>query len=103
EDVKQQPDKRAVFRHRSVSENHALAENSAGHCHVHRISDISIKSGHDQMAGWEYRRRRAQALQRESRKRIQEANASQRDQRAPGKTEKRHPEERSFEPPTRNP
>jgi hypothetical protein len=51
------------------------------------------------MAGWEDRRRRAQALNCESDKRIQEANATQRDQHAAGKTKKRHPEEGYFEPP----
>ena len=101
--VKQQPYKAAVFKERHVSENQALTENGAHHRYVHRISDITIQSGNDQMAGWEDRRGRAHALHCESDKRIQEANDPQRDQHAASKTEKRHPEERSFEPPTGDP
>lgn len=59
--VKQQPDKRAVFKQRHVSKNQALAENGAHYRCVHRISHITIQAGNNQMARWEDRRRRAQA------------------------------------------
>jgi len=74
-----------------------LAENRAHHRYRHRISNVTIQSGDHQVAGWEDRRRRSQALQGESGKRIEQANAAQRDQCAPGKSEDRYPEERIFQ------
>ena len=68
--VKQQPDNPAVFKQCDVSENQALTENRDHHRYVDWISDITIQSGNNQMAGWEDRRRRAHALQCESDKRI---------------------------------
>src|SRR5580704_13366843 len=68
--VKQQPDKPAVFQHRDISENQALTEDCDHHRHVHWISNITIQTGNNQMAGRKDRRRRAQALECESDKRI---------------------------------
>ncbi len=68
--MKQQPDKPAVFKEHHVCENQALTENGAYHRYVHRISDITIQPGNNQMAGWEDRRRGAHALHCESDKRI---------------------------------
>ena len=102
-EVKQQPDKPAVFKQHHVSKSQALAENGAHHGYVHGISNITIQAGNNQVACWEDRRRRAQALPCESGKRIQQANAPQPYQQASGKMEDRHPEERSFQPPTGDP
>src|ERR1019366_4136343 len=77
EQVKQQPDRPAVFHQRDASEEQALTENGAHHCYVHRISDMAIESGNHQMAGWEGRRGRADSPHGESDKRIQEANDPQ--------------------------
>ena len=101
--VKQQPDKPAVCKQPNVSENQALTENRTHYRDVHWISDIAIQSGNNQMAGWEDRRRCACALQCESDKGIQEANDPQGEQYPADKTEKGHPEERSFDTPTGDP
>jgi hypothetical protein len=97
--VKQQPDERAVFEQREVSEDQALTENGANDGYVHRISDITIESGNNQMASWEDRRGRADALQCESAKRIQKANDPQRNQYAASKSENWRPEKWWFESP----
>src|ERR1035441_7713690 len=79
---KRQPDKAAVFDQRDASEKQALSENGAHHRYVHRIPDIAIESGNHQMAGWEGRRGRTDALHGESDKRIEEANDPERHQQA---------------------
>src|SRR5439155_5141436 len=68
--VKQQPDKPAVFKQRDVSENQGLTENRHHYRYVHWIADITIQAGHNQMTGWEDRRRGAHALKCESDERI---------------------------------
>ena len=101
--MKQEPDNPAVFNQPDVSENQPLAKNPAGYGYVHRITDIAIQSGNNQMTGWEDRRRGAQALQGKSHKRIQKANRPKRDENNPNPANERHPEEWSFDPPVRDP
>ena len=68
--MKQQPDKSTVCKERHVSKNQGLTQNGAHDRDVHRISDKAIQPGDNQMAGREYRRRRARTLHGESDKRI---------------------------------
>jgi len=67
-----EPDNQPVLKHAEVSEEECLAENQRGNGNIHRIAYVAIEPGHHQVLRWRYRSRRAQALQRETGKRIEQ-------------------------------
>jgi hypothetical protein len=103
EEVKQQPDKPAVFQQPHIPEDQSLAKNSTHHRHVHRIPYITIESRDNQMARWKNRCRCAQPLHCESEERIQEASGSDGGQKAANKAERLQSQERTLKVPMGNP
>jgi hypothetical protein len=55
--MKPQPNSAAIREERDISEQQTLPQNSAHYCHVHRISNVTVKPGNYQMTCWKNRSR----------------------------------------------
>ena len=64
-----------------------MTDDGADNRHVHRIPYVTIKARHDQVAGRKDRCRRTEALHGESPERVKQADGTESNQNAAGKTE----------------
>ena|ERR1700730_4741808 len=79
EELKCQPDQKAIDEDAWISKKHRVAEDDREHADVHRISNISIQAGDDEMLGGQDRGRRSDALNDKAYEAIQHGRQTERD------------------------
>jgi uncharacterized protein (DUF1697 family) len=101
--VRGEPSEQRIFENANVAEQHRLPQNHRDHRDVHRITNVTIKTLHHQVARGNNGRRRTQSLQRETRERIEDNVCAGCNQHDADHAERWVAPERCMELPARNP
>lgn len=101
--MEREPYGQPILQNAKVAKQQRLAQNDRNYGNVHGITHVAIEAGDDQMACRKNRSRRAQALQSEADKRIQQPWKADENQKHPYNPKRVEVEERSLHPPVREP